>query len=154
MSTMTRPTTSTAYCATATNTLGVLTTSSSASASPGALPEESCQDELETSCLPFFFFGCASVVSDDPLAASATTDQEPGAAAGVAGRLGSTGGGAGSAAAGACFRPPGRRGPSARAASVGPNASSACPRMSGAIQRSSPQCRSERRTVLPAKPQA
>src|SRR5258708_7306506 len=101
MSTMTRPTTSTAYCATATNTPGVLTTSSSASASPGALPEESCQDELETSCLPFFFFGCASVVSDDPLAASATTDQEPGAAAGVAGRLGSTGGGAGSAGAGA-----------------------------------------------------
>lgn len=100
ISTMTRPTTSTAYCAMATSTLGVLITSSSASVSPGALPEASCQDPVATSCLPFFF-GRASLVSADSLAASATTDQEPGAAAGVAGRIGSTGGGVGSDGAGA-----------------------------------------------------
>src|ERR1700694_387898 len=100
ISTMTRPTTSTAYCAMATSTLGVLITSSSASVSPGALPEASCQDPVATSCLPFFF-GRASLVSADSWPASATTDQEPGAAAGVAGRIGSTGGGVGSDGAGA-----------------------------------------------------
>ena len=53
MSTMTKPTTSTAYCAMATAALGVLITSSGSSA-PGASPEASCHEALEVSCFPFF----------------------------------------------------------------------------------------------------
>src|SRR5437899_6553488 len=89
INTITKPTTSTAYWATAISVPLDRCTSGSSASVPGALPEASCHAEVGAP-FSFFFFesGCATVSSLVVL----TTDHEPAEVPEAAGATGSAGG--------------------------------------------------------------
>ena len=78
MRTITRPTTSTAYCATAITVPLERLAAGSSDSMPGASPEASCHDPVATSPFPFFFFDPPSALAESSLA-ELTTDHPPAA---------------------------------------------------------------------------